>query len=351
MFQKSLRFVPMLSVLLCLLLLHALCVPAAAYDAQTVLPAHPLSAAEQQLRDLLYPALLAQQTEISLPAGTSYDMARQAMEGMMCDYPELFPVDDTYTITYTRAEPDVARSIRPTYRCTLEEAESLRTQLLSIAQVWANETPDVLSLHDRLLAQTTYATDTRWYATAIGALLDGKANCQGYAHALTLLCRTAGYPVMHITGVATDHTGVTQRHSWNLVQDEAGAFLVDATWNDQGAYNTHWYYGLSEEAMALDHTPDAGFQLPDTSGALPYLVQQGAFVTTEAELAPFLRQLAHGETINLLLSDDLYQRCISDFNSILTHYNDAAAPQDAFSGSYSILFSDIRRTLLIFCPR
>lgn len=349
MFKKCLRFFPIVSVFLFLSFLQAFCAPDTPYPAETVLPSHPLTSTEQQLRDFLYPALMAHEEEIPLPTGTSYNLTCQTIEGMICDYPELFQVDDTYNITYSRAEPDIARTLKPSYRCTPDEANALRTQLFSVATSWVTASPDLLSLHDQLVSHVTYATDTRWYATAVGALLEGKANCQGYAQAINLLYRMAGYPCMLITGTATDSTGMTQRHSWNLVQDETGAFLLDATWNDQGTYNTHWYYGLSEEAMSLDHTPDAGIVLPDTSGAVSYLAQTGAFVTTEAELTPFLMRLTQGETINLQLSDDLYQRCISDFNSILTRYNETVTPQNAFSGSYSILFSDVRRSVLIFC--
>lgn len=257
----------------------------------------------------------------------------------MNDYPELFSLADTYKIVYERSDPDTAQRLKPSYRCTLEEAELLRDQLLATAQNWTQESKDPLVLHDRLVQNTTYNNESLWCATAVGALLEGQANCQGYAQAINLLYRMADIPSGLVTGLATDWQGQTLRHAWNLVEDD-GLWLLDATWNDQGSVNTHWYYGLSEAEMAVDHQAET--TMPETVTGRSYHDRFGLTAATEAELTPFLRLLEQGETINLHLSDSLYSACRTDFAAVLTHYNESAKAEERFVGSYYLVVSDTR---------
>ncbi len=343
--RKRITGVLLLLVMLGMLpVLHALSMPSLPYDASTVLSDRTISAQEQSLRELLYPMLLAHEAEITLPIGTSYALASQTIEGMMQDYPELFSLADTYKIVYERSDPDTAKSLKPTYRCTLEEAEALRVTLLATAQRWTQESKDPLVLHDRLVQNTAYNNESQWCATAVGALLEGQANCQGYAQAINLLYRMADIPSGLVTGVATDWQGQTLRHAWNLV-DDGGLWLLDATWNDQGSVNTHWYYGLSEAEMAVDH--QAENVLPETVVGHSYHERFGLTAETEAELASFLRLLAQGETINLHLSDSLYSVCRADFAAVLTRYNESAKAEERFVGSYYLVVSDARRCIYV----
>ena len=67
--------------------------------------------------------------------------------------------------------------------------------------------------------------------TAIGALLNGKADCDGYADAFYLLCYMNGYNVryMHVTDRTDSQNG---GHMLNQIQLPGGWYLVDVTWDD-----------------------------------------------------------------------------------------------------------------------
>ena len=63
--------------------------------------------------------------------------------------------------------------------------------------------------------------------TCVGALLDGKANCQGYTDAFYLLGTLAGFEVEKVFG-----TYEGEGHCWNAVRLDGRLYTVDVTFND-----------------------------------------------------------------------------------------------------------------------
>lgn len=62
--------------------------------------------------------------------------------------------------------------------------------------------------------------------TCVGALLDSKANCQGYTDAFYLLGTLAGFDVCRIGGESEEP------HSWNGIMLDGKLYFVDATFGD-----------------------------------------------------------------------------------------------------------------------
>lgn len=86
-----------------------------------------------------------------------------------------------------------------------------------------------------------------------GALLDGLAVCQGYAHAYKLLLTMTGIESMLVTGIAENAEG-SEKHAWNLVNygnDEW--YHVDVTWNDQERKDSHRYFNISDSVISASH--------------------------------------------------------------------------------------------------
>ena len=64
---------------------------------------------------------------------------------------------------------------------------------------------------------------------AYGALVEGRAVCQGYSDAVKIICDYYGIPCVCISGTS-DGGG----HMWNAIQMEDGKwYFVDLTWDDQ----------------------------------------------------------------------------------------------------------------------
>ncbi len=132
----------------------------------------------------------------------------------------------------------------------------------------------IKSLHD-YLAETVYYPDlnTSDYVMsahdAYGALIEGRAVCQGYSDAVKLVCDYYNIPCVCISG-----TALGGGHMWNAIQMEDGKwYLMDLTWDDQGSYGTYYdfflvgtqstntYFGGAK--FADEHVNDADLALPN----------------------------------------------------------------------------------------
>lgn len=348
--MQKIRFLPLLCVVLMLFTAPTLLAqqePDTPYPAETMLSVRMMPPGERSLRNFLYPKLIAQEGSIQLPAGTSYNLLVQTLDNMRNDYPELFHIE-SYRVHYQRNQPDVAQSISPNYLCSAEEASALRKQLLETAQSWVNENPDPLALYERLVLNATYSPDSMWQHTAVGALLYGEATCAGYAQAISLLYRLAGIPCATIIGEASDTSGETGLHAWNVTNFG----FLDATWG--AAFDGHVFhsnYAMGEADMSIDHTPNRGYTFPDLSGVPNYYQAHGLYVSTEQELLTQLMRLVDGETVEIQLSPDLYARytaAMKDKQSdIVTFCAEAAGAEIPFYDPCRILSDKAHRVLLL----
>ena len=333
---------------LCLLLAPAAQATDFPYPESTILSVVTLTPAQRTLADYLYGPIFRGETKITLPKRTSYDDVAPAMTALMQDYPELFHLGRDYTVGYYTHEPEYATYIQPQYRLSADEAAGLRAELYAQAWLLADACRNPEPLHDALCSRVAYGGDTEMRHTAVGALLEGAATCEGYAQALTLLYRMAGIPCGLVTGTATDSDGQTDRHSWNIAALD-GYALIDATWNDQNALalNTHWYYGLSTGQMAADHTPDAGQQLPLCGDQANWHRVRGYEITTLAQADAALRRLVNSGELNLRIPDSsLYRALAGNTHDFLSEYNQRN-PENGFYGAYSVIVSDAQQCVII----
>ena len=69
---------------------------------------------------------------------------------------------------------------------------------------------------------------------AYGALVDGKAVCEGYARAFQLLCNKANIDCVLLSGTAD-----SDNHAWNGVKISGDWYQIDVTWNDTDGENNY----------------------------------------------------------------------------------------------------------------
>lgn len=132
----------------------------------------------------------------------------------------------------------------------------------------ASYTPADLS-ENRLSGQTS----------AYGLLLEGRANCQGYADALQLLCLLSGLPCRKITGEVDGGP-----HVWNLVQVDGAWMHVDATFDDSffgEELRAYVFLGTPEWLLAQTHS----WAVEDVPGAVDeglfYYARNGLILSAE----------------------------------------------------------------------
>lgn len=123
-----------------------------------------------------------------------------------------------------------------------------------------------LYVHDKLLESCVYVKDVsavdnsyRTY-TSLGALVDGKAVCEGYSRAIQLMLSQLGIETYNVLGIGTD-----ELHMWNCVKLDGSWYYLDSTWNDGDGDGINYnYFNITTEQLAKDHTINKLFtQLTD----------------------------------------------------------------------------------------
>jgi hypothetical protein len=119
----------------------------------------------------------------------------------------------------------------------------------------------IFSIHSYIVNNVEYDTDNYFKNkipyddyTALGALIKGKAVCEGYAEAVAELLDKAGIENQIVTGpangIGTDGKSTWAPHAWNLVKMNGKYYNIDATWDDGYGLN---YFLVSSKQMSKDH--------------------------------------------------------------------------------------------------
>lgn len=85
-------------------------------------------------------------------------------------------------------------------------------------------------IHDYIVNNTRYVSSANAH-TAYGALLEGKAVCQGYSQLAYKMLTDAGVKCYFISGQANNGSR-TEDHAWNLVKAGKKWYYLDVTWDD-----------------------------------------------------------------------------------------------------------------------
>lgn len=110
-----------------------------------------------------------------------------------------------------------------------------------------------LWIHDYIAKATVYDEKSSNRYTAHGALVDGRAVCEGYARAFQLMLRELGIESCTVTGSSD---GKTVDHIWNAVKLDGRWYQVDLTWADNGDSDldiSYSYFNITQEQMSKDH--------------------------------------------------------------------------------------------------
>lgn len=133
-----------------------------------------------------------------------------------------------------------------TYERLCDEREEAKKYAQSVAMDIVDGLSDDLAkagaIHDYLALHVTYdySFSPQSY-TAYGALIDGKAVCQGYSGAFNLLCEVAGIEVFAVAN---------RTHMWNAVKTDGKTYYYDVTFDDANDILTDTYRGIPS------YTPD-----------------------------------------------------------------------------------------------
>lgn len=215
----------------------------------------------KELKNAILQALKAEKEsldvkEYNLTVADDVDDIQVLIAEVINESPELFFVSAGFKYSYNGTQ---ITKITFVYNDFTQEQKA--AYMKKLEQVAALVTPDMtdeqkaLVLHDYLAQHIAYANAEYEAGTlssipnvynAYGALVEGKAVCQGYALAYSALLHT-----VDIDADICDSN--TMNHAWNVVSIGGAWYHVDVTWDDP-VWNTegmarHLYFMLSDAAI------------------------------------------------------------------------------------------------------
>lgn len=215
------------------------------------------------------------------PEAVEPEMLRKLFIAVYCQEEEIFWLN---SIFFRPDEP--SDTLQLTYRFNKSEAEQLRQELETkteeIFSAFDESTTDYEKLkhfHDTLVLGCTFSQTRPYVNTTYGAIVDGYAQCEGYAFAFDYLCSRAGIDCLTVNSVASDG----ETHAWNVVKLDGMWYHVDCTWDDplleteSPEFLRHYYFLVSDsDIIGVTHYPDnTYFTQPQCISTDNYYVREG----------------------------------------------------------------------------
>lgn len=240
------------------------------------------------------------------------------------DNPQFFFISNTYGLTGRNA--DSYDSISLVFTMNAQERAAAQRQLdRALNDILADIRPGTyeygkeLTIHDAVAARCRYDEEAAAAAdpaaqfpnafSAYGALVEGRAVCEGYSRAMQLLLHKAGIECTLVSG-AGKKTGVA--HMWNLVTIDGRNYHVDATWDDSDDVLRHNYFNLTTEQIEISHRLDKDNIGVDTCTATEanFFVHGKTYLHTYKQddiAAVIAQQVRLGkDAVEMRFSDDTY---------------------------------------------
>ena len=151
-----------------------------------------------------------------------------------------------YTITYTVE-----------YYLTADQEIALDTKIGTVLNglnlSGKTDLEKVTAIYAYLCDKVVYDENAESCFTAYGALLDGKAVCQGYALAMMRLLNAVDVETDVVLGTSSEIN-----HMWNIVYIDGEYFLLDATWDSDSEEACYAYFLKGSDDFAK-HTPTESY--------------------------------------------------------------------------------------------
>ena len=148
----------------------------------------------------------------------------------------------------------------------ISQIEQVRNQIIQNRS--GNAYDDIKMVHDYLVENIEYDTSLSQsnIYNVYGALVKGRAVCEGYARSFKYLMDELGIPCTLVIGTGTNSQGQTENHAWNYVQLNGTWYAIDCTWDDPvsstgyvSQSSRYRYFLKGSNEFLQDHTPSGQF--------------------------------------------------------------------------------------------
>ena len=136
------------------------------------------------------------------------------------------------------------------------ERQTLDIALIIVQNASGTDLEKERYIYDALCQRITYESVdsvTGDNDCAIGALVNGRADCDGYADAMMLCCNLAGIPCRYMYGKSLKFPAAGAKdisHMWNLVYINKQWYMTDVTWGDQKTHISYLYFNIGVKDAA-----------------------------------------------------------------------------------------------------
>ncbi|MDR0943537.1 MAG: hypothetical protein LBM41_03295 [Ruminococcus sp.] len=177
-------------------------------------------------------------------------------------------------------------SLKMTLRMDSGDAKAMQAKLDEMLRIITMNAPEkdsfeqVRYIHDYIVKNCKFSAEGDNINSAYGAIVDGEAQCEGYAFAFGLLAKKLGFECVTVTG--TSEAG--QSHAWNKILLDGNWVNVDCTWDDpvisfDNPDYIRYYYLLvpDRDIMNISHFENTDYvKSPDaTATACNYFYKTG----------------------------------------------------------------------------
>lgn len=205
----------------------------------------------------------ATEDEVTFEGMLSSREVFEAVYAYIEDHPEKFWLNsNSIMVFYESGKTKVAFNYRMDYETRVKaqnELEEKVDEIISDAPSNATQFELEQYVHNYIVDNCEYdhesaASDNPSDNTGnvYGALIEGKAVCEGYSRAFQLLCKELGLECVNIYGTSKD-----ENHMWNCIQIEGEWYHVDVTWDDseteQEDIVRYLFFNLNDENIGKDH--------------------------------------------------------------------------------------------------
>lgn len=268
------------------------------------------------------------------------------------DYPEYFWINGSWSASMEQRGSTVTLTMKPTYTMTGSTLTAAKSKYNSKINELTNglsgsEYDKAKTLHDRLIDTVTY-TNTPNDQNSYGALVEGKAVCNGYARAYQHLMNKVGIPTWYVKGTSNNpSTGSPIGHAWNVVKIDGQWYYTDVTWDDQGTKTYYTYFNITTAQLLEGHTIDSGFAslVPKaTATAANYYVKEDRLFTAYDQ-AKLVNLFKKDNNKTQIYASGGVKNFISEFDKKLTSVAEALGAKGNYTVSYN--YSSLGNALII----
>lgn len=240
----------------------------------------------------------------------------------------------------------------PTERVQAQELKKSCEKILKKIDAEASDYKKEKKIHDYLVRNVAYGypegreqKDSTGYL-AYGALVEGKAVCNGYAQAMKLLCDLTGVECQMIAGQADG-----ENHAWNLVRLGEKWYHADVTWDDpepdEKDRMLYSYFNLHDEEMALTHQWNAAEYVAAEGRKYQYYRKNDLYCKNMEEFRETCEEIfakENPESVQVLVEDYDEKRYNEENLQFIFRYSGAESIhlQTIGKASYTVLYFTLR---------